>query len=481
MPAPPRRAARPRTLAWAALLAACTPSAPAHAPTGDDAGSVRLILHDPHGAKGPSTACETELCRSLLERIHRAYESIDLAVYGVRGQPELLAALSQARARGVRVRGVVDRQADGSNIYADTDELLPLLQRGGSDLTWEQRAARRARRRTGPGSPQCPRPPGTEGPVQCLAYDLGEQCLLVAQASRKPLGGGGAIMHDKMAVFDGRWVWTGSANWSDSGVGGYNANVVVLVEHPQVAAWYTQEIEQMLRGKFHGDKAGAEDPRRVRVGTTEVEVLFSPADRPMTRGVRPLLHAARSRIDIAVFFLTHKQVVQDLIDARARGVQVRVILDATGARNGYSKHAALRAAGIPVKVEDWGGKMHMKAAAIDGATVIAGSMNWTSAGESSNDENLLVLHDPALAGQFHTFFDALWDSIDPRWAEDDPDPESRDSGTACQDGTDNDFDGLVDADDPGCTTPEPATAPPLHIVPKAGRAACDWSLAPAAP
>ena len=29
--------------------------------------------------------------------------------------------------------------------------------------------------------------------------------------------------------------------------------------------------------------------------------------------------------------------------------------------------------GIPVKVENWGGKMHMKAASVDGASLVLGS------------------------------------------------------------------------------------------------------------
>ena len=69
-----------------------------------------------------------------------------------------------------------------------------------------------------------------------------------------------------------------------------------------------------------------------------------------------------------------------MVDAKERGVKVRVILDATAATNGYSKHNYLRENGIDVKVESWGGKMHMKAAVIDSKHIIVGSMNWTFAG-----------------------------------------------------------------------------------------------------
>ena len=52
----------------------------------------------------------------------------------------------------------------------------------------------------------------------------------------------------------------------------------------------------------------------------------------------------------------------------------------------------------------------MKAAAVDGRTVVVGSMNWSFRGESVNDENTLIFRSPALAMQFETFFATLWDS-----------------------------------------------------------------------
>ena len=454
---------------------------PGQAHPGDPDGSVRLLLHDPSGRTGTSQACEVELCTSLLGLIEGAQTSVDFAVYGMRGQPELLAALEAAKARGVRVRGVVDRDVDGNNYYTSTDELAARLGTVRDDRKVDSAAergeAKRERSNKFDAEPVCGRPEGFAGFVQCLAYDLGDRCLLAAHASREPFGGsedgdgdGGGkafnqIMHDKFFVIDGRYLWTGSTNVSDSGVGGYNANLVVVLDSPTVAGWYVTEFERMWgEGQFHQTKP-ASGELRTKVGATEVAVYFSPQDKPMNDGIRPLLKRARKRIDIGVFFLTHKAITKDLIDAQRRGVEVRVILDATAAKNGYTKHELLRAAGIPVKVEVWGGKMHMKSAAIDGEYVVAGSMNWTSAGEWTNDENTLILRDPALAGQYHAFFDQLWAGIPDTWATRNPDPESRDSGSACTDGFDNDYDGLADADDPGCgSNPPPLPELPPHWI-----------------
>ncbi|MEX1365059.1 MAG: phospholipase D-like domain-containing protein [Nannocystaceae bacterium] len=439
----------------------------------DPEGSIRLLLNPPTGT-GPRSECVAEVCTSLLRLVDDADKTIDFAVYGVRGMPQVISALTQAQGRGVQLRGVVDRDAAGANYYSDTDAMIAKVGHVRDDGKVDERRAKEALRTRYP-EPRCARPEGFEGPVQCLAYDLGDRCLLAAHSSREPLDDGAAIMHNKFLVADSRWVWTGSTNISDTGTGGYNANLVTVIDSRRLATAYLRELDQMYEdGRYHEDKRSA-GPLRVQVGSSQVQLLFSPQDSPIREAIRPLIKGARERIDIAVFYLTHKRLTADLIDAHLRGVQVRVILDATAATNGFTKHELLRAVGIPVKVEDWGGKMHMKSAMIDGHTVVTGSMNWTTAGDDTNDENVVIVRDEALAAQYGEFFEQLWGQIDDRWLTANPDPESRDSGTACTDGIDNDYDGLADAQDPGCgdVPPPRPPLPPWQIVAKRGRMTCE--------
>lgn len=389
------------------------------------------------------------MCTSLEQRIREAERSLDFAFYGFREQPELLEALVEAQRRGVAIRGVVDREVDGTNAYADTDAWSVALGGLGDDRAVDL-ATRAARPSFVGAKERCPRPAGTRGPLQCSAFDLGDRCWLGSAAAAEPLVYRGDIMHDKVLVADGRYVWTGSTNASDSCAGGYNANLVLSIDSPTLAAWYSSELTQMFDGRFHRSKR-RQGPMRVRLADDlAVEVLFSPQHDPLDSAVVPWVQRSGRSIDVAVFFLTHSGVTQALIDAHRRGVEVRVLLDATGAANAYSKHEALRAAGIPVKVEDFGGKLHTKAAVIDGSVLVAGSMNWTNAGTDENDENTLILHSRHLSAQFSGWFDELWRTVPERWLVGRPDPESRDSGSACTDGADNDYDGAIDEADPGC-------------------------------
>jgi len=420
------------------------------------ADSLKLVLNDPAGRPAPMDSCDVELCKSMVEIIDKATTRIDYAFYGLRGQSAILDALGRARARGVQIRGLVDKDIHDENYYDDTDELMALADPVVTDHKVDF-ATGRARRDFRSSKFQCLRPTGFAGPLQCLAMDLGNgKCWVGAHVSREEIEYQGDIMHNKFVIVDERWVWTGSTNASDSGTGGYNANLVTVIDSPTVAGWYTSEMEQMLQGKFHKTKT-SQSPMRTRLSDdVHVQVLFSPQHKPISKAVRPLIQSARESIDIGVFFLTHKHLAQDLLTAHARGVKVRVIIDATAAKNGYTKHEVLRAAGIPVKIEDWGGKMHAKSAVVDGEYVITGSMNWTSAGENGNDENTVIIRSRAHAQQYRTWFDKLWGDIDDRWLTGRPDPESRDSGFACQDGSDNDFDKKRDKDDPGCSASPPA-------------------------
>lgn len=436
------------------------------------ASRVELLLQDPTQFNNPADRCEAEICQRLLTLIGAAEHTIDFAIYGARHQTAILDALLAAKGRGIRVRGIVDRDFSGKNYYLSTDEWVKRLVTVTSDQAREAEP-----KDDGDFDPKCKRPTGFDGPLQCLAYDLNGKWLLAEHASREDftdpeLGGVNRIMHNKFFVVDGRYVWTGSANISDSGTGGYNANAVIVMDSTEVARIYNREFERLLSRKSPDAKKSRDGVEFLKIGDAEVTTWFSPQDDAMRFGVEGLIARAKNRVDVPIFYLTNKYVTAELIGAYQRGVKVRVIVDATSAKNGYTKHELLRVAGLPVKVENWGGKMHMKAAAIDGEYLVVGSMNWTRAGEDTNDENTLLIRSPRMAQQLHAFFDRLWASIPDELALPGarPDPESRSSGTACTDGVDNDFDNLADGDDPGCSARPPALEPlpPHRVIPKAG-------------
>jgi phosphatidylserine/phosphatidylglycerophosphate/cardiolipin synthase-like enzyme len=138
----------------------------------------------------------------------------------------------------------------------------------------------------------------------------------------------------------------------------------------------------------------------------KIQACFSP---PLPGGCDPLtevVHAidgARKTILLQMYTLTSRRIVNALIDAKRRGVDVRAIVDRgqlKGARGEAYAVRHLASDGIPVLVDTVPGLMHDKVMIVDGASVVTGSFNYTRSAEERNAENLLVIHDPALAAQY---------------------------------------------------------------------------------
>jgi phosphatidylserine/phosphatidylglycerophosphate/cardiolipin synthase-like enzyme len=402
----------------------------------------KVITNSPLVFESPNTSCNIHICIELVNLIGKAQNSIDFAIYGLRGQKEVLNALIAAKNRGVSIRGVIDKDITKKNYYSDTYLLEENFESIRSDYKSDLKTLSLIKNQK--YEDKCQRPEGHKGPLQCFEGK--------GYASKEDFKFVGDIMHNKFFIIDGQYIWTGSSNISDTGTGGYNANVIASINSNYLAKHYLIEFEQMFKaGSFHRSKKKLrKQDIKTNIGTQSIELFFSPQGYSMYRGVIPLIQEARKSIDVSMFFLTHKNVSKELVLAHNRGVDVRVIVDATSATNGYSKHHYLRENGIQVKVEDWGGKMHMKSAIIDGKHLILGSMNWTSAGESKNDENTLIVRNSNDSQAYQSFFNSLWSSIDERWLLTDPAAESKDSHPACYDKIDNDFDKKIDSGDLGC-------------------------------
>jgi phosphatidylserine/phosphatidylglycerophosphate/cardiolipin synthase-like enzyme len=437
--------------------------------------AVQLILHDPTVKTAPTDKCDSLGCKSLKSLIDSAKSSIDIAVYGTRKQTDLLESIKKAKARGVKVRVVMNKDSSGKNYYSDS----MLWANSIGNVVYDYESELRLNEIENPfyKQPKCPRPKGFAGPLQCMAFDAGDRWIIAGHASvdnfvadDEENNTKDRIMHNKFFIIDNQIIWTGSANISDSDVGGYSANTMVIIRSKEVAAAYTKEFEQMYAGKFHAEKVKS-DQKTYNVEGTPVKVLFSPRDFPMKKSVQKVIRQANTSIYASVFYLTNKYVAADLIKAKQRGVDVRIIVDATSAENGYSKHEILREVGIPVKVENWGGKMHSKSMVADGKYIVAGSMNWTTAGDSVNDENTLVIESTTLGKQYEQYFNKIWKSVPDKWLKQRPAPESLDSKNSCFDGSDNDFDSKVDQKgtmkfqpDDGCFGKAKLTPLPGHKV-----------------
>jgi phosphatidylserine/phosphatidylglycerophosphate/cardiolipin synthase-like enzyme len=140
-----------------------------------------------------------------------------------------------------------------------------------------------------------------------------------------------------------------------------------------------------------------------------IDVYYAPEDLPADHLIGLYDHARRY-IYVAVYGMTFPPIVKALIDAKKRGVDVRVITD-RGQGNDPKQQRALEAlhlAGIPIRVNQHDGLMHLKQVVIDDEINTTGSMNQTTSGHRYNDERLDVIADRAVSVQARDKFLGMW-------------------------------------------------------------------------
>lgn len=355
-------------------------------------GSIRMYLTDLTSTLKPNNSCDTQVCHEVLNQINKSNSSIDIALYGWDDNPVIYNALVRAKARGVKIRIVYDTS---SNSY------YPKLSN------------------------------------------------FVKIANEKSTDSPKILMHNKFMIFDNSSIITGSMNFAKTGFSGFNSNCIFFINSKEIANIYEKEFNQMLQGKFHNSKSQISHTSVV-LGDTKVTPLFSPKDKIITNNVLPLIQNAKKYVYIPTFIITHDELANELINAKKRGVDVKLIIDATNVYSRKSKIKELRSAGVPVKVENYAGKMHSKSIIIDDEYIVAGSMNFTNSGENKNDENVLIIENKTLARYYKGFFEYLWKKIPKKYLQHGVRPEGKYSIGSCSDGVDNDYDGNVDNDDIGC-------------------------------
>jgi len=129
------------------------------------------------------------------------------------------------------------------------------------------------------------------------------------------------------------------------------------------------------------------------------EVCFTPGGE-CTKAIVTALENAKSSVLGQAYTFTSAPIAKALVEAARRGVKVEVILDKSQVSDRYSSADFLARAGIPVRIDAAHAIAHNKVMVIDGQTVITGSFNFTRAAQEKNAENLLVIHDPAMAARY---------------------------------------------------------------------------------
>jgi phosphatidylserine/phosphatidylglycerophosphate/cardiolipin synthase-like enzyme len=214
------------------------------------------------------------------------------------------------------------------------------------------------------------------------------------------------LMHHKFVIIDRLEVWMGSMNFTIGGAY-FNDNNLLAIRSSHLARDFIREFEEMYIEDCFGALSRADTPYpSVKIDGTFVEVYFAPEDGVAERVIE-LIRQAEKSIYFMAFSFTSDAIASAMIERAQAGVEVRGLMDASGAASVGSEYSRLHQAGVDVRNVEGDGRMHHKVIVVDEEVVITGSYNFTRSAEVQNDENLLAVHLPSLTQQYLIEFNRL--------------------------------------------------------------------------
>jgi phospholipase D len=130
-----------------------------------------------------------------------------------------------------------------------------------------------------------------------------------------------------------------------------------------------------------------------------IAVCFAPEEDCAAVAVRAINNAEREILVAAYGLTTGSGIVEALVRAKRRGVDVRLIADKTTPCERASGIEPLAAAGVPIWIDHDVRIAHAMPMVIDGAITLTGSKNWTN-GAAANSENLNLVASSEVAAAY---------------------------------------------------------------------------------
>ncbi|HLO31649.1 MAG TPA: phospholipase D-like domain-containing protein [Anaerolineales bacterium] len=288
----------------------------------------------------------------VVAEVNQAQKTIDVTSFDL-NLPSFVNAVAAAARRGVQVRVVYDGENGGQTLDANQS------------------------------------PTGKEFDAVSVMKDAGVQLVNDGRSN--------GLMHDKIIIIDSKTLFMGSWNMSYNDTFRNNNNLLEITDQTLVAN-YQAKFDELFIDKRFGTHAeiGAQTPEMMIDGT-KVLNYFSPVDNVMDKLVG-LVNGAQKSIRFIAFTYTDKDLAAAMIDRYKAGVDVAGVIENRGASQGAL--VPLACAKVPVKVDGNKYTMHHKVIVIDDSIVITGSFNFTKSADTANDDNVLVIYDPAVAKQY---------------------------------------------------------------------------------
>lgn len=170
--------------------------------------------------------------------------------------------------------------------------------------------------------------------------------------------------------------------------------ILNLLVSPDVQTAHSTKNEIIIPSKII-----QEDAQAILMPSSKIDTCFTPPSG-CSKVITAIIDEASRSIYVQAYGFTDVDIADSLIAAHKRGVKVKILLDKSNLYSKYSKLAKIKSAGIDVLIDNVPGIAHNKVMIIDEYTVITGSFNFSKNADYKNAENIIIINDPIVAGQY---------------------------------------------------------------------------------
>lgn len=199
-----------------------------------------------------------------------------------------------------------------------------------------------------------------------------------------------ALMHRKICLIDDHLALIGSANYTTTSLF-WHYNLIMGIKSEKLCSF----LKQKEKGSF-----------RFEGGTC---YLLPDVKNQALHHILSLIEQAKNRIDLAIFSLTHPQILEALKHAAKRGIEIFLYIDQANLKDPRQSLVELLHLCKKIYTQKNGVLIHHKTCFIDQKYVITGSSNWSKGGIKKNEEVLLIFDKmpDKIINQFKELFNEL--------------------------------------------------------------------------
>ncbi|MEY0016475.1 phospholipase D family protein [Providencia rettgeri] len=175
------------------------------------------------------------------------------------------------------------------------------------------------------------------------------------------------------------------------------------------------KFDDLLNGLGSSQEQSEQIPPRAQKGAqinhqTQIVIGFSP-EGSAQKAIINAIRSAKSELRLAAYSFTSRDIVKELVAAKKRGIDVKIVVDEKGNKSKHSISAmnTVRLAKIPIRTNGRYAIMHDKFIVVDRQTVETGSFNYSDSANKRNSENAIVLYNlPEVAEVYLEHWECRW-------------------------------------------------------------------------